>query len=318
MQSDAYFDFNELYIITASFGLPGNIFTICVLLSSAQIRSKPVNIFIIHQSIIDTCVCVVTILTHHFHSMDLIPTSSGRWFICTMWLTKSIMWSCMQCSGYNLMFLTLERYWAITNPLKYDADKVRKRIPFVFIACWIIAFLTIAPNSAFNRIVNGQCRAFYVITESWMLKVLSAYFLLVACVVPGGVMIGAYAAIGLSLKRSEAFQRSDTAASSKKLKQIQMNLLQTCVILVVMFVLCWLNHVIRFVLLTGSYFLHLRTTYYPSTLFFIILNSCLNPFVYCVRYKEFQDRVAVLFRLKVIEPVSTSADTGVTKYWNIR
>ena len=47
----------------AAFGIPGNIGAIIVLLSNSQIRQKAVNIFMIHQSVIDLCGCIVTILT---------------------------------------------------------------------------------------------------------------------------------------------------------------------------------------------------------------------------------------------------------------
>ena len=299
-------NFSDLYIFTAAFGLPGNLFTIFVLLSSSKIRSKPVNIFIIHQSIIDTMVCIVTILVTRYNGVHYFSSDLGEIFLCTVWYTRSVMWACIQCSGYNLMFLTLERFWAVTKPFQYNQEKVLARLPYIFLFTWIIGFATIIPNSMFNRMVQGTCAPFYVLSEAWMLKVIGGYSLLAACIIPGGVMIAAYVLIWKSMRKSQRFQNQDTANVSTKLKQAQMNLLQTCVILVIMFFLCWINHIIRFILINGGYFMSLSRTYYPSTLFFIILNSCLNPFVYCVRYKEFQGQVAAIFGLRMWMEVDSS------------
>ena len=308
------FNFETAYFIIAACGIPGNLFTIFVLLSSSRIRSKPVNIFIIHQSTVDALVCIVTIAVTIYNDITVIPAGVGQLLFCSIMIPRNPMWAVIQCSGYNLMFLTLERYWAITKPLQYDQHKVMKRLPVLFAACWVIAVASVVPNSIFHRVVNGSCIPFYVIPGPWKIKVLGSYVIGISCVVPAGVMIWAYVAIGLSLHRSRSFQNSDSSTQSDKLKKIQMNLLQTCVILMVMFVLCWINHVIRYVLLLGGYFMHLRTTYYPSTALFIILNSCLNPFVYCVRYKEFQDQVKVLFRCETASMNDVSQATELTKH----
>ena len=229
-----------------------------------------------------------------------------------MWYTRSTMWAFMICSGYNLMFLTLERCWAITRPFKYNQDAVVKRFPFICMFCWVISFASVTPNSVFNRMVGDSCSPFYHVSKDGM-RLIAVHMLAVGCFIPGGVMIVSYVLIWFSLKRSQTFQNSDSTNSSTKLRMAQMNLLQTCVILVVMFVLCWINHAIRFILINGNYFLHLRTTYYPSTLFFIILNSCLNPFVYCVRYKEFQNQVRQLFHIKKSNFPQTSIETETSK-----
>ena len=282
-------------------------------MSSSKIRSKPVNIFIIHQSIIDTLVCIVTISVTVYHDVYAIDPGTGRLIFCCVMMPRNPMWTVIQCSGYNLMFLTLERYWAITNPLNYNPDKVVNRIPVIFAAIWIIAILVMLPNSLLCSVINDQCIPYGVVPEAWMMKALGAYLVSTSCFIPGGVMVWAYVSIGLSLKKSESFQNSETTNQSIKIKQAQSNLLQTCVLLVLLFGLCWTNHVIRFVLMTGGYFMHLRTSYYPSTALLVVLNSCFNPFIYCARYKEFQQQVKILLKLKSAE--STHSDvTKTSKY----
>ena len=310
----ASFDFDKLYIIVAALGIPGNLFTILVLLSSPSIRQKPVNIFIVHQSIIDTLVCIVTICNTIFNDADMVSSEFGKQIFCSILVTRNPMWVAIQTSGYNLMFLTLERYWAIIKPFSYNQSKVMGRLPYVFILCWLIAMASITPNIIFNRVVNGRCIPFYTVTQQWLLKFIGFYILTIYCFIPGGVMVISYISIGLSLRKSQVFQNSDSSTQSDKLHKAQMNLLQTCVILMVMFVLCWTNHVIRIILISGGYFMHLRTSYYPSTALLIVINSCLNPFVYCVRYKEFQGQVKRLIGGKSRRSLHSTLVTETSKF----
>ena len=57
------FKFQVLIVSFSAFGIPGNIGAILVLLSDVHLRQKVVNIFMIHQSLIDLCGCVCTLLT---------------------------------------------------------------------------------------------------------------------------------------------------------------------------------------------------------------------------------------------------------------
>ena len=50
--------YRMMFLGAGVFGLPGNIFSIIVLMSSAALRQKPVNVFMIHQSVIDASVCI--------------------------------------------------------------------------------------------------------------------------------------------------------------------------------------------------------------------------------------------------------------------
>ena len=311
-QPESVFDFDKLYVGISIVGLPGNVFTIVVLLSSATIRHKPVNIFIIHQSIIDFLACLTTILVTKYNPITVhyFGQGSGETFLCTMWVTRSLMWACFSASGYNLMFLTLERCWAITKPFQYNHAAVVKRLPYVFMFSWIMGFASIITNSIFNRVLDHRCIPFYTVQEAWMMHVIGASILMLACMVPAVVMIGVYVLIWISLQSTGNL---NNLKSSKNLRKVQVNLLQTCITLMIMFVLCWTNHTIRFALRTGGYFPHLSRSYYPSTLSFIILNSCLNPFVYCVRYTEFQEQVKVLFCRRFIRITHNQSVSEVSR-----
>ena len=120
------YSFANVYIGVSAFGIPGNVLTVIVLLSNKQLRSKPVNLFMVHQSSIDTIMLMLQVISRIDNDHTKISGATMRQFICQVWTSNAIQAGLLHASGYNLMFLTLERYWAITKPLKYDPDKVLK------------------------------------------------------------------------------------------------------------------------------------------------------------------------------------------------
>ena len=109
--------------------------------------------FLIHQSVIDTIACILTIVQQILstYSNTALPV------ICHLFGTKISSGMVLYVSTYNMIALTIERHSAITNPLHYDADKIRRRIPYVFTCTWIFAssMLLFVPVSTIIR--NDKC-----------------------------------------------------------------------------------------------------------------------------------------------------------------
>ena len=286
------------YLFIPSFGIPGNLFATFVMLSSAEMCQKPCNLFMIHQSIIDLLACVCTFVTQFYDDVTFNKDPSlAEDLFCHLFLSLGVMWSIVHVSGYNLMALTLERYWAIKKPLKYDSNEVKRRLPYTFILSWLVGFASLFPNFATTRIVDGKCLVHYDIKSPILFNLMTPYFFCVACGIPGTVMMYSYIAIGLSLRKSQEFTKNDNTATTKKskLKKAQMNLLQTCVLLMILFFMCWIQLTIVFFLYTVGYYTFLYTKYFHIAVFCLILNSCLNPYIYSARYNEFKEQVRYLY-----------------------
>ena len=120
------YNFDKWYIGVCASGIPGNVLTVVVLMSSRELRSKPSNMFMIHQSAMDTLMLAMTIITMIFNKSFAVEDNGTGQFICRFWKTNIIQTSLLIASGYNIMFLTLERCLAIIKPLRYDPTKVIK------------------------------------------------------------------------------------------------------------------------------------------------------------------------------------------------
>ena len=109
-------------------------------------------------------------------------------------------------------------------------------------------------------------------------------------ILPTVVMAFAYIRMGLTLYRSEF--------ASKAKDQAQINLFQTCVIMMVMFTLSGTNICIAVMLFAVGFYKDLNGSHYTISVILAVFNQCINPYIYCVRYKEFQIQMKQLFKFK--------------------
>ena len=127
----------QLYYLTCAFGVFGNIVVMIVLLSAAQLRRKPINLFFTHQSFIDCIVCCITIV----EEVTLVHYNGPG--VCHFIYSKMLSNVTQYASSYNLTILTVEQHFAIVSPLQYNREKVVKGLPIVFIAEWVLCFCSL-------------------------------------------------------------------------------------------------------------------------------------------------------------------------------
>ena len=94
---------------------------------------------ILNQSVIDIFAGLAVLTNDLVNKLSMVPTPTdfGASAFCHLFLSTYLMGSLVIASTYNLVYMTLERYYAITNPMKYDRDKVMKRLPLVMLAAWV-------------------------------------------------------------------------------------------------------------------------------------------------------------------------------------
>lgn len=211
-----------------------------------------------------------------------------------MWQSTYVLWAMAVASSYNLTFLTIERYVAITMPFTYNIDTVNKRLPFVLLAAWFIGFLLPWVNLVITRVDGDQCKFQSVYNPPLLGNLIPVYFFVVDCLIPAVIMLCAYVRMGMALRKSSELSNAKPDGHNKapaKARQAEVNIYQTCFMLMIVFVLCWLNNCIGVTLFVIGYFSHMNTSYHNISTALIVFNSCLNPYVYVVRYTEFQQQV---------------------------
>ena len=287
-----------VYIIVGMCGIPGNIITIIVMLSSPRMKKKPINRFIINQSLIDLVVCSISVLLQVVDSSSLPTSGLHRELFCRFWLSTYSFWVVAVASSYNLTFLTIERFFAVTNPMKYDVTAVNKRLPFILLGAWLIGIIGPWVNPTITYLHNDECVFTYEYDPPFISILIPFYFFVLDCFIPAVIMVGAYLKMGLTLR--ESLSSSITAPGKLRVKKAELNIYQTCLMLMIVFVTCWTNNCIAVSLYMSGYFSTMETNYHHISIILITLNSCLNPYVYVVRYKDFQKQTKALFYPRII------------------
>lgn len=197
-------------------------------------------------------------------------------------------------SGYNLLVLTIERYLAITKPLSYDENVMRDKLCFILPLVWISGFIFMIPTIFVYEIEDGYC--FYTV-GNWKMKyaiLLYSYFAVASFLFPGITMVILYIKMMTLLYKGRRVQKELCKTNPNTLAEAQRNIFITCFILVTLYMTCWLwmeAVIIRYIY---------QHTEFPKTLYFssnisILVNSVINPFIYTIRYKEFQEHIKLLF-----------------------
>ncbi|KAM8859297.1 D(1)-like dopamine receptor [Spinachia spinachia] len=116
--------------------LLGNTLVCAAVVRFRHLRSKVTNFFVISLAVSDLFVAVLVM------PWEAITQVTGTWLFgrfCGVWIAFDIM--CSTASILNLCIISVDRYWAIASPFKYER-KMTHRVAFVMIGvAWSLSIL---------------------------------------------------------------------------------------------------------------------------------------------------------------------------------
>uniref|UniRef100_A0A3B4TLU4 D(1)-like dopamine receptor n=1 Tax=Seriola dumerili TaxID=41447 RepID=A0A3B4TLU4_SERDU len=271
--------------------LLGNTLVCAAVVKFRHLRSKVTNFFVISLAVSDLFVAVLVM------PWEAITEVTGTWLFgrfCGVWIAFDIM--CSTASILNLCIISMDRYWAIASPFKYER-KMTHRVAFVMIGvAWtlsiLISFIPVQLN--WHRACVANLNKTYAISSS-----------LISFYIPVVIMIATYTRIyriaqtqirritsleraaeqaqnqGHGVNRNQQQQhRSNDEASLKSSFKKETKVLKTLSIIMGVFVFCWLPF---FVLNCTVPFCDppcVSDTTFTVFVWFGWANSSLNPVIY--------------------------------------
>jgi histamine receptor H1 len=76
--------------------------------------------------------------------------------LCQIWL--SVDYTASTASIFNLLTLSLDRYWSITSPLQYLGKRTRARALLLIGFAWGLSLLWVIPIFGWHSFVNNGTR----------------------------------------------------------------------------------------------------------------------------------------------------------------
>ena len=294
----------SIYIAIGVVGIVGNGMVIFVMCYSKSLRSKLTNMFIINQSILDLV-----------GSMFLLMHSANRYYAgghfgfwgqiyCRFWSTKVFMWSAFLSSTYNLVALTLERYFQVCHPIKHKTSFGPTQARIIFLGVWLIGpvyeIALFVPTSPANK--DGVCEFMTDFPNQELKRFCGFLNAILKLFLPVFIMILAYSRMFSAIKKKiqpasddSGKQTQTTSARDEKMANVGKNILKTLVGVSICYAICWTFNQFYFVWFNLGFPTDWTSPFYHFTVMMAFLNCCTNPFIYSVQYKHFQRETKRIF-----------------------
>uniref|UniRef100_A0A3B4WFS9 D(1B) dopamine receptor n=1 Tax=Seriola lalandi dorsalis TaxID=1841481 RepID=A0A3B4WFS9_SERLL len=220
--------------------LLGN-FTVCAAVYRYRhLRAKVTNIFIVSLALSDLLVAVLVM------PWKAVAEVAGFWpfgGFCKTWLACDIM--CSTASILNLCVISVDRYWAISSPFRYERSMNKKVASVMIGVTWtvsvVISFVPVQLN--WHRAeIDGSCDSSLSRTYAISSSLISFY-------IPVAIMIVTYTRIyriaQMQIRMISSLERAAEHAQScrSNLKvsiRKETKVLKTLSIIMGVFVCCWL------------------------------------------------------------------------------
>ena len=88
-------------------------------------------------------------------------------------------------------------------------------------------------------------------------------------------------------------QATDTGKD--KFQLARRNTIKTLLIVACCFIICWSQNQVRYLMFNCGYDLDFNSTYHQFTILMVFLNCTVNPFVYLLKYRDYQEALKKCF-----------------------
>ncbi|XP_007946970.1 D(1B) dopamine receptor [Orycteropus afer afer] len=116
--------------------LLGNLLVCAAIVRSRHLRAKMTNVFIVSLAVSDLCVALLVM------PWKAVAEVAGYWpfgAFCNVWVAFDI--TCSTASILNLCVISVDRYWAISRPFRYER-KMTQRVALVMVGlAWTLSIL---------------------------------------------------------------------------------------------------------------------------------------------------------------------------------
>ena len=185
------------------------------------------------------------------------------------------------------------RYFAVTTPLEYNEAQVRKRLPVIFILIWICAALVILPSITFANTTEGKCHN--SIYDSYLRGTLFFFFWFIfISALPTTTLLFLYIRMAIVMRRNglKSIAKSQTSETKsdpsmlrreKRMRRVQYNIIQTCMIVCAFYVLTYAYSFIIDAFILFGVIKGFLGNFYSVGVVAVSINSSINPFIYTIR-----------------------------------
>ncbi|XP_070549370.1 galanin receptor 2a-like [Ptychodera flava] len=286
----------EIFEITVgSVGVVGNSFVIMVMLGVKWLRRQNNNKFVVSLAFADLIASVFIILRSLQEILHF--DSNLTWEVYCRVVHDTVLWVNFTASVFNLVALTLERYFAIVHPLKYFKLATPRRTAVVIATTWLLSIVPQLFTITIDTYDEESESCVYQWPPSpWIRVFVGVLIFLSTYIIPLIIMTWSYRKILRSLALSE--KRTRTSHFSREFRTVvaKKKMANMFIAICLAFAICWGPNQCLFLAANCGYSLDYDGSAYKFSRGLVAVNSCINPFIYSCANKKFRAGVKVLLR----------------------
>ena len=221
-----------------------------------------------------------------------VPKGFGGELLCRLLLSKFPLWASFVSSVLSLTCVTLERYFSIVHPLRYEVVFTVKKATIMIICVWSMG---IVMNSFFLYTYKntdvGSCALNWP-SKAWQTFLGVANFCVIY-LIPLTIQGLSYWQIMSNLHKSAMAMRQSLSDGrenqlSRDLLRARKKVIKMLLIVVVTFAICWAPNQFMFFAYMCGWNLDFSAWYYHASVLIAFCNSCVNPFIYGFQSKQYR------------------------------
>uniref|UniRef100_A0A3B5MP11 G-protein coupled receptors family 1 profile domain-containing protein n=2 Tax=Xiphophorus couchianus TaxID=32473 RepID=A0A3B5MP11_9TELE len=238
---------------------------------------------------------------------------NGCWFLgdllCVLYYVVSGV--LISASVGTMVLISLDRYLAICDPLRYSTKVTTKRVQICISLCWIcsVVYILILVRDNFQQpgtfnSCSGEC----VVEIGFIENITDLILTFIISITVIMVLYGRVFVVALS--QVQAMRSNIIAIKQKQSKKINVKKSELKAagilgVVVVSFIFCICPYFC--VTLIGKSSL-LNTSTMTLLLYLFSFNSCLNPLIYALFYPWFRKAMKIIFTFQVLRSGSSGAN----------
>ena len=244
MEQDTFSDWTVLQTIVTSIGLLANTITIITLVLNGKEFPPISRILYLHQSVIDSFVCLVSIPMYFQRFMWLSGDTKFDYILCQVWHGQCIYWILVLISTWNLVFIAFERFLKISYPFAH-LDMLKKHVYTTLVTVYVVSIIIMIPTTLQTQYDKraGKCLGKYYY-DTFIFKTFMSFYgvfiFLVLYAIPGSSFVIFYIKIILKLRQPPyALGKVNRQSSNVESAENQLTRTGICVTTVFIFSLSW-------------------------------------------------------------------------------
>ncbi|KAM4608680.1 trace amine-associated receptor 1-like [Polymixia lowei] len=299
------FEVELLYPLLISLALLTIALNLLVIISISHFRQlhTPTNLLLLSLAVSDF---LVGFLLMPFENITLgVCLTLGNLMCVVYYIMVLIL---MSASVGNMVLISVDRYLAICDPLRYQSQVTLKRVKVSICLCWLCAVFyksmllkdSLKQPDRINS-CSGKCA---VVVDS----TLGLVEMVISFIVPITVIIILYMRVFVAVVfQARAMRSHNTTVQPGRVtaKKSERKAARTLGVVIAVFLMCYCPQYILALAVLNS---HSKVPVNVIATWLVLINSCLNPQIYAFFYPWFRKAIKLFVTLKILQPGSCNVN----------